>query len=313
MSDAIERYYDYQFGLLIDGFCRQNLQKDISVDICNLCRHYMLLPNNDIIMDSEENTSNYNLLPNKIEYMILEKLSQMIDDSRFKISNLIDEQTHEGHTWNIYKQKYEIDNENDKLDKLTKSMTTSVNLIWREKYWSLTDQGIGQKKLYVIVCNIVIDLFTKGIEIRYPLISPLIEMYDKYYFDIYISQTMKKKMQHLKSQELVQWLKNWASDVLKERYTIDIELDDEWNNDNSMKMSSMLQMANIEYKDDINELMNELYDIVDIIKIKHQRIRDGLFFDLKYYGRTQFIHSTKFERIKKQWSQAFNDIIMTLF
>ena len=82
-----------------------------------------------------------------------------------------------------------------------------------------------------------------------------------------------------------------------------------WNNNNSMKLSSMLQIANMAYKDNIDSLMIDLYEIVDIVRIKYKTIKDALSLDLNNTEK-EFWDNTKYAKMRKKLMNAFNNTII---
>ena len=63
----------------------------------------------------------------------------------------------------------------------------------------------------------------------------------------------------------------------------DVEVNfDKWSNDNAMKMSTLLQIINMEYESDIDDLINGLNDILIFIKKKYEIIGKDIEFVMDF-------------------------------
>ena len=117
--------------------------------------------------------------------------------------------------------------------------------------------------------NIIIELSKIGINLKCKYMSRLIQMYEYYYFDLYILKFM---------QQIEDKYKGLFKDMTENKlnYMVNNDklnlLSKEWSHNNSIKMNCLLKIIKMEYDDEYENLMEELNGILDFVRVKYKII-----------------------------------------
>ena len=130
--------------------------------------------------------------------------------------------------------------------------------------------------------DVIIDLSKKGMDLNCEYMSQLVEMYEHYYFDVYVAKCIKKTMTgHFPEALLCGLQKNMnyhirrlmgdsygdSGDGFKIIYSVEL---DDWCNLFAMRMSGLMKVIEVEYKMEFEGLMEELDLMLDFVRMKYQ-------------------------------------------
>eukprot|EP01084_Bolivina_argentea_P103010 184543_1 len=280
MSDSLQLYNDYLCYLMIYGYTRTVIGKEMLRDICCVCINFINIPSNFIA------ELGYDI--GKIEYLLLNyTLPNIIH--RVKTLNDILYSANGTRTYAYQNWKPVLDGKKwtkchfpliCKIKDKTLLNSLSICLNWS---WMLRERhlNIGCYFKYDLCnkhLNVIIDIAKKGIALKYKYVCQLLSMYDYYYFDLYILKLIKQKLNGIESKALMKALQQT---VIQELNNSNVDFDgkfdfEQWNNSNAMKMSSLLQTIPLIYTNNVEDVMKQLSNIADIIEIKYKIIESHL-------------------------------------
>eukprot|EP01084_Bolivina_argentea_P116745 207376_1 len=292
MSLSLELYNDYQCSLLVTGYVRLTTNKLIPVDICGICTHQLQTASNisTITMDKIE----YLLLSHTIpceHTSIFDNVTSKELNNYIKISHTIPCE----HTSIFDNVAWKDDCKYISDNKLLKSLFPC--LVWSCHFkWVFSDVLIDLAKdestehtnevIFIKYLDTIIHLTKKGIDLKYKYMSQLITMYEHYYFDLYVLKAIKIELNiwnlndNIQSVHFMKELQQCMNEKLRmlssfdnSNFSVSLE---EWNNNFSMKMNSLLKTIVIRNQTDIGQCINELNIIIEIIKVKYKLIQNQI-------------------------------------
>ena len=277
MSNSLKRYFNHQCSLLLHGYARINAYIIIIEDICFSCTKYLLYPDAGII-DNTLIQMESQYFPNILEYLLLTQVLQSLPTSHTVYTVILSKPW----SWKKWKSLRSDGNAMYLLDKYVNDKNVAKSLSFCIR-WSIQVRGnffidYTYHDLVHLYVDTMIELAIKGVVIKYPLMKSLITMYENYYMVLSLIQMKDKKRfkYSILKKQLQQKLLNARVDdgCIEGKFN-------QWIVSYSQKMSSMLQSIMREYVDVNDRVMQELNDIINIIKAKYDIINNHSYNQLR--------------------------------
>ena len=257
MSHFLLLYNNYQCTLLINGYQRFHTisYNDINDDVCSVIIEYIVMPIplnplNKILIDQ--------LALDQLDCILL---YETMDPQRLP-QNFVQR-------WKNHKIRITLINESKPLyieswfqtvedEKLFKSISMFIE--FSRNNWVIHDQYDEEHNLYYDkYWDIIIKYGKKWMNAKYDIngnneILELIELYESYYCNMHKKNLLLlEKSRKWKFPEIAQWK----------------------GNEDQIRMSQILQAITVVYQGNVlNDLMKELNEIVEFIKVKYEMLSD---------------------------------------
>eukprot|EP01084_Bolivina_argentea_P006188 11718_1 len=333
MSVSVERYNTYLCCMLIEGYISKHKRSsihDIPEDITMLCAMYISIPFNYII------PTLLDIQCCKFQYLLFLFDSIKNKDAWKSITKYIisSSKSHKEST-TVYLKNHSksiiIQNHTKALKIFStavyfknysknKQLIIALNICAKyDPYDHYCDQHghYYEPNIYIQYnkyLNIIIDLSKKGICLRCKYMQQLIAMYEYYYFDFYVLKWIKYKIEsEIESNKLMQAIQRNMNEnisrMIDNKNTNDFVIDlEQWNNSNSMRMSTLMKIIAMEYnQQELESLMEELECILDFVRIKYQIVMTRLSNILNYETK-QFREMEENMKLNKRITRAVKHI-----
>ena len=292
MSESVERYNDYLCCILIEGYLRKKIGHPVifPYDICNIIIKHIQLP--FAYLSSIQGPKFHQ---HKLKYILF---AYSLDISQFDDKELIwltlrqlafnrdSLGSDKVILWRILDEtKYRHRDKNKKLLHALNVCSYSgahyqspikvEKTKFAEKTCGFSEHpDYGQYNKYL---DIVIDLGKKGMGLRCKYMSKLIQLYEYYYFDLYVLKYIKSMNKNIPKQFMqgIQENMHYHMDRLLgdrkyNKFNVDLN---EWNNSKSMKMGKLLQIIGRKYLAKYDELMEEMEVMLDFVRMKYEIVK----------------------------------------
>ena len=243
MSHFLLSYNDYRCTLLIHGYQKSHsseLHTDLNTDVCSVIIEYILMP---IPLYAFVLFQINELIADKLDCILIYEYQSL---NQYGLSqNFIT-------TWNDHKV------ENITNEPQSSYIHSSIETIKHKELLTSISRFVQFSSEYpsmMNIWNIVIEYGKKWMNAKYDInknnkISDLIDLYERYYCSI-----NKEDLYYAPHRNLPD-MPYWKG------------------TEDQIRMSKLLQSIMIDYKENdlLNELMTELNEIVDLIKVKYEML-----------------------------------------
>ena len=184
-------------------------------------------------------------------------------------------------TWNDIKQKFLLNEVYQTCKPVQydlirdKKMLNAISVFVEFKMSNVAKcRGYVDKgALWDIYWNIIIDAGKKWMNLECGFIAELIELYECYYFNVYVMNDIKQQCKNtkLKSNDL----------SISHKFRFDVDLyGEKWDIKYEKRLSSLLEKIKVECSENVDALMNNLGIVLDFVKIKYQMLKSQVQYIL---------------------------------